>query len=121
MKTNHDIENLVYDILNIDVNDIKELTSEQKKMLRNRFTDNLRTNEIIYTNDYLIFTSSDVFKNWLYYAGFEYIDKSEYDEVRLKGIEFIILNYEIDRVSQVIDILTRNEEDTEENNEDIEE
>jgi len=96
---------------------VKEATKEQKSIIRDRFS-NLQTNGIFYSdNGELIFTSESTWKNWMYYAGFEYIGE-EYDMLKSysQGDFLVVYPPENSRVNDVIDMLEESAVEEEEIN-----
>lgn len=94
------------DLLGLELDDVKKASKAQKNALQNRFHKNcLLTSEIYYTDSHLIFTDKHTYENWQYYAGFEYVDNSEVDIIKI-GRDFVAVYHDQDgRVSEVIDIL----------------
>ena len=100
MELNKDILAL----LEIDDFPITEVTSDQKKKLRERFTSNLNCTGIYYCLGYgLLFTNEEAYKNWLYYAGFEYI-KNEFDLIMVRGKFYAFFSNDNDRVAELEEI-----------------
>ena len=66
----------IYKMLGVDPENLKELNTEQKSMLKRRFTENLNVREVFYGKQdgkmALVFESPNTYKNWQYYAGLEY-------------------------------------------------
>lgn len=91
--------------LDIDIEDLKEITKEQKTALR-ASTTNLFSMPRYFTRTHIIFTSEDSMKHWQYYAGFEYVPDPD---IMRKGDEFIAAystdNDPDDRIQRYIDIL----------------
>ncbi len=116
MMNPQEIAEILNKVFDIEDSEPKELTKEQKSILEKRFTHNIRTFGVMLDkeNDLLIFTNKNAYKNWLYYAGLEYIE--EVPSQLVKDGEFILFysRYDHDRIETIIDLL---EEVTEENNE----
>ena len=100
----------IANFLDIDIEDIKELTAKQKKALRG-YTSNLFNMPKYYTDDCIIFTSEDAMKHWQYYAGFEYLDSPD---IQKKGDSFIAAystyNDTDNRIAGYLEVIEENEE-----------
>ncbi len=97
------IDNILNDLIEYK---LRQLTPDQKKMLKDRFTTNLRTNaNVEYFEDGILITNEDVYKNWLYYAGFEYIDGDDITLLKDRGEFAAIFWVENERVQNVLDRL----------------
>jgi hypothetical protein len=62
--------------LDLDIDEIKEITTEQKAALR-AYTHNLFNMPKYYTTEHIIFTNEEAVNHWKYYAGFQYLDEPE--------------------------------------------
>src|SRR5687768_1365641 len=106
---NTEIKKAIAQFLDIDIEDIKEITEDQKKVLRDS-THNLFTMPKYYTDSHIIFTNEAAMKHWQYYAGFEYLP----DPDLMKSGGNFIAAYSEDqdnRIKDYLDILTESETD----------
>lgn len=93
----------IANFLDIDIEDLKEVTPEQKRAL-SESTRNLSSMPAFYTDEHIIFTSESAMKHWQYYAGFEYLPDPE---IMKRGDTFIAA-YSDDsdnRIQEYLDIL----------------
>jgi len=97
----------IANFLDIDIEDLKEVTQEQKKALRES-TSNLSWMPTFYTDDHIIFTSEQAMKHWQYYAGFEYLPNPE---IMKRGDTFIAAysDDQDNRIAEYLDILQESE------------
>ncbi len=75
----------IANFLDIDIEDLKEVTKAQKDFLSSQHT-NLWQMPKYYTDEHIIFTSESAMKHWQYYAGFEYLPEPE---IMKRGDTFI--------------------------------
>jgi len=97
----------VANFLDIDIEDLKEVTKEQKKALR-EYTHNLWDMPQFYTDSHIIFTSEGANKHWRYYAGFEYLPDPE----TMKRGDTYICAYsqdQDDRIAKYLELLQETE------------
>lgn len=95
----------IANFLNIDIEDLKEITNLQKQFLRENHS-NLYQMPVFYTDEYIIFGSESAMKHWQYYVGFEYLPDPE---IMKRDNDFIaaysIYNDRDDRVQIILDEL----------------
>ena len=101
-----DIEQTINNI--IESNPVK-ITKEGHKILNDRFGHNLDSYGVIYSDEYLLIPESQ-HNNWLYYAGFEYIDEGGVNKI---GNYYIYEYYDSDRVANIIRLLNGQDEEWE--------
>lgn len=96
--------NAVFSLLGIG--EVAELNPTQRQLMRARHT-SIFTSGILLSEDKIIFTNSEVHKNWCYYMGFEYVEQC-YKTIIQHGEEFFLATYSTDcsRVSEVYADLT---------------
>jgi hypothetical protein len=104
-----DINQKLLEFFNIDVYQVKKVSPNQLKELRQQFTCNLRGTAVYYTDQHIIFTSDQTYKNWMYYAGFEYIEE-ELVESYAGGRGFLKIFSGHSRVERIIDTLLNSEQ-----------
>jgi hypothetical protein len=95
-----DIQDPVYEIEESVTESADSITKSQKEALEKRFGRNLKTWRVLIGNDFIAIPRS-LHNNWLYYAGFEYIDD---------GFDICLENYYIysdssERVSDILELL----------------
>ena len=85
--------------------EIFTISPEQKKLLRDRFSFNLLTAGVFFSDENLYITNESTFKNWLYYAGFEYI--KDYDMIKKgsTGEFMVVFSINEGRVEEVLETL----------------
>lgn len=102
-----------YFLSNVLDDGTKELSAAQRKMLRERFTQNLyATHDVEYTEYALIIKSERCYKNWLYYAGLEYVNSESVTLINDRG-EFLAAFWAdgCDRVARIIESLVALDEE----------
>jgi hypothetical protein len=104
-----DINQKLLEFFNIDVYQVKKVSPNQLKELRQQFTCNLRGTAVYYTDQHIIFTSDQTYKNWMYYAGFEYIEE-ELVESYAGRRGFLKIFSGHSRVERIIDTLLNSEQ-----------
>lgn len=101
------MKELIANFLDLDIEEIKEITKDQEKALRES-THNLWQMPEFYTDDHLIFTNEGAMKHWRYYAGFEYLPDPE---ILKRNGNFIAAYSEDsdDRIREYLNILQESE------------
>lgn len=99
----------VYKLTNVNIEDVKDTSEEQKRAIRNKFTNNIICYLLCYTEDKLIFEEEDTYKSFLYY-GLEYVNKDAvfYFEDFYNETFLAIIDSNIDetgRVKKILEIL----------------
>lgn len=114
-----------YDITRILRNEKTEVFEKDfyESRIRDRFGRNISTQGVriicVEGEDYLLFEDEYTWKNWLYYAGFEYIESEHINQIKVGDVFYCWIKAEDhSRVQEVIDMM--NEEEEEETNEDEE-
>ena len=101
------IDHLFSNIVDCDTN---ILSREQIKSLKDRFTPNLSAREVHYGECGIVITNEATYKNWLYYAGFEYILNNEVTLVNDRGDFVAVFWAGNSRVEHILEILNELEE-----------
>ena len=105
------MEEQIYDLLSISLEDITEISKKQRKALQDVFGFNLNTYAVSYANDKLILTSTDTYKNWMYYAALEYVDIEHKSVIELNAhnIFLYVFDIESERIEYILELLKENE------------
>lgn len=91
----------------LGIEETQPLNDEQVEKLYNRFRNIYASKRILIDDDHIVFPNQEIHKNWLYYAGFEYIQQGPAAQITIpeEGICYIVYNRsQNQRVEEILDM-----------------